>query len=80
VYRNEYVIRLEWREGSLKFFDEGTSYRKPSDWIAVNRVSDTQYVLTKPHSRYGTDLSLVRSANGMVTHIIFGGRAFRKDR
>src|SRR5882724_10254732 len=80
VYRNEYVIRLEWREGSMKFFDEGTSYRKPSDWIAVNRVSDTQYVLAKPHSRYGTDLSLVRSANGVVTHIIFGGRAFRKDR
>src|SRR5207248_6825485 len=43
VYRNEYVIRLEWREGSLRFFDEGTSYRKPTEWIAVNRVSDTRF-------------------------------------
>ena len=81
VYRNEYVIRLEWREGSLRLFDEGTSYRKPdTEWIAVNRVSDTRYVLTKPHVPGGTDLSVVRSSNGAVTHILFSDRAFRKDR
>jgi CubicO group peptidase (beta-lactamase class C family) len=79
VYRNEYVIRLEWREGSLRFFDEGTSYRKPTEWIAVNRVSDTRFVLAKPHVPYGSDLSLVLSTKGVVTHIMFGGRAFRKD-
>jgi hypothetical protein len=80
VYRNEYLIRLEWREGSLMFHDEGTSYRKPSDWITLKRLSDAQYLLVKPHLPYGTDLSVVRSTNGAVTHIVHSGRAFRKER
>jgi len=36
LYRNEYLIKLEWKDGSLMFRDEGTSYRKPSDWIGLS--------------------------------------------
>jgi hypothetical protein len=79
LYRNEYLIRLEWKDGSLMFRDEGTSYRKPSDWIAMKRLSDTRYVLDKL-LLYGTDLSVVRSANGTLTHIVYGSRAFRRER
>lgn len=79
VYRNEYLIRLEWREGSLMFHDEGTAYRKPTDWIAVKHLSDNRYLLDKPHLPYGTDLSLVRSDNGSVTHLMHARRAFRKE-
>jgi len=79
LYRNEYLIRLEWKDGSLMFRDEGASYRKPSDWIAMKRLSDDRYVLDKS-LLYGVDLSVVRSANGALTHIVYGSRAFRKER
>lgn len=79
LYRNEYLIRLERKDGSLMFRDEGTSYRKPSDWIAMKRLSDNRYVLDKS-LLYGVDLSVVRSVNGTLTHIVYGGRAFRRER
>jgi CubicO group peptidase (beta-lactamase class C family) len=79
VYRNEWVVRLEWRNGFLMFLDEGTSYRNPSDWIEVNRVSDTQLLLARPSTGYGPNLTVVRSASGTVTHIVHGGRALRKE-
>ena len=78
TFRNEYLIRLEWRDGSLMFRDEGTSYRKPSDWIPMKRLSDTRYVLDKSLT-YGTDLSVVRSPDGALTHIVYGSRAFQKQ-
>jgi hypothetical protein len=79
LYRNEYLIRLEWKDGALMFHDEGTSYRKPSDWIPMKRVSDREYVLDRAH-QYGTDVGVVRAADGTLTHIVYGGRAFHKER
>jgi CubicO group peptidase (beta-lactamase class C family) len=79
LYRNEYLIRLEWKDGNLMFRDEGTSYRKPSDWIVVRRVSENRYVLGQS-LLYGADVSVVRSAAGTVSHIVYGSRAFLKDR
>ena len=79
LYRNENLIRLEWKDGSLMFRDEGTSYRKPPDWIAMKHLSDSRYVLDKS-LLYGVDVSVVRSANGTLTHIVYGSRAFRKER
>ena len=78
LYRNEYLIRLEWKDGSLMFHDEGTSYRKPSDWIPMKRLSENRFVLDKS-LLYGVDLTVVRSASGTLTHIVYGSRAFRKE-
>lgn len=80
VYRNEWKVRLEWRDGALMFLDEGTSYRAPSGWIAVDRVSDTQLLVAEPRIAYGPNLTVVRSGSGEVTHIIHGPRALQKER
>jgi len=72
------LITLKWKDGSLLFRDEGTSYRKPSDWIPMKRLSSDRYALDKS-LLYGVDLSVVRSANGTLTHIVYGNRAFRKE-
>ncbi len=76
TYRNESIIQLQWRDGSLMFHMEGPSWLPPSDWTRVKRISDDQYTLDKP---YGADLRLVRAANGTVTHVFYGGRAYHKE-
>jgi len=60
------------------FRDEGTSYRKPSDWIAMKRLSDNRYALDKS-LLYGVDLNVVRSANGTLTHMCTAVALFVKS-
>lgn len=80
VYRNEYTVRLQWRDNTLMFLDEGTSYRPASGWIRVDRVSDDGLLVAQPGITYGSSLTIVRSASGEITHIIHGPRALRKER
>lgn len=79
VYRNEWKIRIEWKSGSLMFRDEGTSFRAPTDWIRVDRISENQLLVADPSLAAGARLTLVRSASGDVTHIVQRGRALRKE-
>ena len=37
AYRNEYLIRLEWKDGFLMFHDEGSTFRKALGFYTVKR-------------------------------------------
>jgi hypothetical protein len=78
VYRNEYLIALAWRDGTLKFHVEDADGGKPGPWMEMRHVSGDQYVLAEAPGPYGTAVALVRGPDGRVTHLTHGRRAYAR--